>query len=58
MRKNSMKNKEQKRNESQELLKNPFFVFLLIIGSPFYVVYKIVHWASEKSEKSLTISAG
>jgi hypothetical protein len=46
-----METKKQINSESLELLKNPFFVMILIIGSPFYLTHKIVQWASMKSDK-------
>jgi len=42
----------KKQNETLELLKNPFFVFIVILGSPYYVVHKIVQWLSVKTDKS------
>ncbi|MEM1001912.1 MAG: hypothetical protein AAGH46_04610 [Bacteroidota bacterium] len=45
-----MKNQEQKRNVTLELLKTPLYVFIIVLGSPFFVVHKLVHWASVKAE--------
>ena len=47
-----MKTQEQTSRFSLEILKYPLFVLLMIIGSPFYLVHKLVQWTSVKTDKA------
>lgn len=34
-----------------QVLQNPIFILVIIVGSPFYMVHKVVQWASIKTDK-------
>lgn len=45
-----MKKQAQPTNRSLWMLMNPFIIFIMLVGSPFYIVHKLVHWASKKTD--------
>ena len=47
-----MKTKQKHPNIWLQVLKNPLFILVMIIGSPFYIVHKLVQWTSTKTDKT------